>query len=214
MKDLSPQQIQGSTVLICLCGTPFRPRLGGMRAGRTANLVLQRFFHSLDCAARYQQLCRVPAGQERALSKDFVRRDRLRELQRVIGGLERRIGRLLPPSQHRRHKAGRHWRLPSRKPATKSKGRDWLTIELQQRGLTFDEARETLAAIIDSMTDRLKAGESVASPLGEFRVVKKSPKSPFRFRLGRLQRLHQKQVVVFSGPEPASERFLQSIRAI
>jgi nucleoid DNA-binding protein len=210
MKELSAPQIQesnrkcGPIVLVCLCGTPFRPRRGGVCPGRTAKLVVKRFFHSLDRAAWYQQLCRVPARQERALSKDFVRRDRLRELQRVIGGLERRIGRLLPPSQRRRYKAGRHWRLPTRKPATKSKGRDWLTIELQQRGLTFDEARKTLAAIIGSMTDRLKDDESVESPLGEFRVVEKSPKLRFRIRLGGLQRLRQKKVVVF---KPAADLF-------
>jgi len=203
--EFLPQKVQPASLmpmylLICLCGTPLRLQLGGVRAGFTPNIELARLFRSMDCAERYQERCRVPARQERAMSKDFVERDRLRELQRVVAGLEGRIGLLLASPERRRSKAGRHWRLPERKPATKSKGRDWLTIEIQKCGLTFEEARDTLAAIIDSMTDRLKTGESVESPLGVFRV-KKRAESDLRFRFGKLQHMRQKRVVF----KPAAE---------
>ena len=37
-------------ILVCLCGTPVRPNLGGVRAGRTPNLQTVALMDSMACA--------------------------------------------------------------------------------------------------------------------------------------------------------------------
>ena len=138
------------------------------------------------------------------VAEELVTKDRLSELRRGAAGLEKQIGRILAPGQDDHIKPGGHWRLPKRSPASKSKGRDWLVLDLshlprpnlvaeiflQMNGLTFDEARDAVEAIIDSMTDRLKAGESVETPLGDFRIAKRT-KPYCRVRWAKLQTLHR-----------------------
>src|SRR5215471_3053647 len=40
------------TVLVCLCGTPFRPPIGGIRGGHTPNAEINHFFRSFESAER------------------------------------------------------------------------------------------------------------------------------------------------------------------
>ena len=99
--------------------------------------------------------------------------------------------------------------MPKREPASKAKGRDWLALEVQKCGLTFDEARAAVGAIFDSMVAMLQQGEWVETPLGEFQI-KHRTKPYTRLRFGRLQTLHyQSKRVVFQavsapkgGPRP------------
>jgi len=119
------------------------------------------------------------------------------EVRREVAELERRVGRLLAPREGTAIKPGGHWRVPKREPASKAKGRDWLAIEVQKCGLTFDEAREAVGAIFDSMVAALQAGEWVQTPLGEFQVRHRTP--PYqRVRFKKVQTLHrQSKRVVF-----------------
>jgi nucleoid DNA-binding protein len=201
--DCEPGQISRMpmTILICLCGSPLRPRLSGMRWGYTPNRELGQFFESVDCAERYERLRHDPAPPEQEVAQELVAKDRLLELRLVAAGLEKQIGRLLAPRDEHHIKPGGHWRQPQRKPPTKAKGRDWLVVELQKSGLTFDEARAAVSAIFDSITTSLKRGEPVETPLGEFRFAKRT-KPYARFRLGKLQMLHRKHHRVAFQPHP------------
>ena len=175
------------TVLICLCGTPFRQPLGGIRAGHTPNAEITEFLRSFDAVERRQKLGQDQGPVERKASEDLVLKDRLRELRRVTARVEKNIGRRLAPREMKR---GGHWRLSQHEQSTKSKGRDWLVRELQSKGLTFDEARGAVAAMFDSIVHALKSGETVETPLGEFRVEKRT-KAYRRIRLGKVQKLHR-----------------------
>jgi nucleoid DNA-binding protein len=178
------------TVLICLCGTPFRQPLGGIRGGRTPNAEITKFMRSFDAVERRAKLCQDQGPVEQKVSEDLVRKDRLRELRRVATRAEKNIGRRLAPRENTEIKPGGHWRLSQREESTKSKGRDWLVRELQSKGLTFDEAKGVVAAMFDSIVDALKSGETVETPLGEFRVEKRT-KAYHRIRLGKVQQLHR-----------------------
>jgi len=68
---------------------------------------------------------------------------------------------------------------------------------VQKCGLTFDEAREAVGAIFDSMVAALQEGEWVQTPLGEFQIKRRT--NPYlRVRFGKVQTLHyQSKRVVF-----------------
>ncbi len=134
-------------------------------------------------------------------SEELTQKKNLHETARAVRRAEQKVSRRLAPRENARMKRGGHWRLPQRPQVTKAIGRDWLARELQNKGLTFDEARDSVAAIIDGMVDALKRGESVETPLGEFRVVE-LPKPHLRFRFRRLQKVNRKRKkVVFKARE-------------
>jgi nucleoid DNA-binding protein len=190
------------TILICLCGTPFRPPIGGVRGGRTPNHELWAFLNHFDSAERYQKSCHDLARYEKKVAPDLARRDRLEAVRRLAAALERKVGRLLA-ARDKRNKRGRHWCSPHRNMATKAKGRDWLALEAQKCGLTFDQARAIVDFIFAALTRSLKGGQSIHTPLGIFRIEERKP-SHFRIRLGKLQKMNsQRKVVVF---EPAWEK--------
>lgn len=201
--EVGQDSLMPMTVVICLCDTPFRPSLGGIRGGHTHNSELVNFYRSFEKVEQRLRFLRDRAPLEKEAAKEFVAKDRLQDLRRVAADVEKKIGRLLAPREGDRSKRGGHWRLSGRTSATKAKGRDWLTLELQEIGLTFDEARAAVAAIFASMADRLKAGESIETPLlGKFEVVQRTNRYR-RVRLGKIQTLHRnpKRVVFKPNPE-------------
>jgi nucleoid DNA-binding protein len=186
------------TILICLCGAPFCMRPIGER-GNTAKAELAQYSRSSDCVKSYENSRNDGPGLEQKVVPRMVTKERLQELRRALVELEKSTGRMLANQGRERDKRGRHWRLPERNPATQSKGRSWLTLQLQNCGFTFDESRNIVTAIFDAMTDALKAGEAVATPIGNFQIRKRT--KPYRrFRFGKLQRVHQRRNRVVFDP--------------
>jgi nucleoid DNA-binding protein len=112
--------------------------------------------------------------------------------------LEKQIGRLLARTDEKRDSTrGRTWSLPRRRPAEGS--RDQWVVALQERGFSFRQARKLVQVIWQVITDALRRGESVETPLGIFRVVS-SPPLQTRFRRGRLQTLFRnRRRILFKG---------------
>ena len=170
-------------VLVCLCGAPLPPRLGGMRGGRTPNAELSSLFHSLSAAER-----RRPREEEwlTYASETFLQAQELAGLRAAVRALEQRVGRgLAPRDETGGIQKGGNWRAPKRTASSKCKGRDWLAVELQKRGFTFDKARQIIDAIFTAMTEELQAGGFVETALGTFRVVRRRPPECVRVRLGK-----------------------------
>jgi nucleoid DNA-binding protein len=97
---------------------------------------------------------------------------------------------------------GQHWQPPWRQSANQSgsKGRDWLALELQRKGLTFRKARAAVTALFASMREGLRRDKWVETPIGEFEV--RSRAQPLeRKRFGRKQYLYLQPTVVFK-PHP------------
>ena len=190
------------TVVVCLCGTPFRPRVGGVRGGHTPNVEINQFFESLACVDRKDSFRKEWLAHEQRMVQDFIPREDLRMLCREVAALEHRVGRLIARQAGKSRKPGGRWRVPQRKPDSKAKGRDWLALEVQKRGLTYDEARAVVGAILDAMVEALRAGESVQTPIGEFQI-KRRTKPHTRMRFGRVQTMHYwPKRVVFKAAEP------------
>jgi len=179
------------TVLVCLCGTAFRPELGGVHAGHTPNAEINQFFESLACVDRQEGFRKDWFAHEQRMVQDFIPREDLRMLCREVAALERRVGRLIARQAGKSRKPGGRWRVPQRKPDSKAKRRDWLALEVQKRGLTYDEARAVVGAILDSMVAALQAGEWVETPIGEFRT-KRRTKPYLRVRFGGVQTMHRR----------------------
>jgi hypothetical protein len=172
------------TVLVCLCGTPFRPSPSGVFGVDTWNAEIASFYESFACADRVENFRADWAPHERESVRDFVPKQDSLEVCRAVSVLERWVGRLLAARDGRDSQRGGRWRVPKREAASKSKGRDWLALELQKCGLTYDEAREVLGAILDSMVEALREGEWEQTPIGEFQVKHRKP--PYlRTRFGR-----------------------------
>ena len=200
--DCEPARIgkMPMTVLICLCGTPLCMRPMGERGG-TAKAELAQYSRTADCVKRHEDSRTTFSELEQEFVPRMVTKKGLQELRRAVAKLEKEIGRMLAHLNHERDKRGRHWRPPESIPTMKSKGRRWLTLQVQKCGLTFDESRHAVAAIFDAITDALKAGGSVATPIGRFRVQKRT--KPYnRIRFGKQQRMHQKQRRVVFVPNP------------
>jgi nucleoid DNA-binding protein len=185
------------TMLVCFCGTPAAPRLGGIRGGRTPNKEVNEFVRSLDrakeiLASRHREAVKQQAADLGA------RRQQVQALNPALARVERTLGRLQARTNpQRKSTRGRTWRLPQRQAP--DPGRDYLALELQKRGFTFRKAREVVNAIWESIQKALQHGETVETPLGRFRVVKQ-PAPRTRIRLGKIQRLYrQRKKVVFKG---------------
>ena len=121
----------------------FRPRVGGVLAGHTPNAEINQFFESLACAS----IGRTAFGKEWLLPHEqrdgprpYPARGSAGALCREVAALERRVGRLIAGQAGKSRKPGGRWRVPQRRPDSKANGRDWLALEVQKRGLTYDEA--------------------------------------------------------------------------
>jgi hypothetical protein len=106
-------------LLVCLCGAPLKPEIGGVRGGRTANLELLFFLDSLEnCHAwlkDHHDENLVSAGAKERLAKPEslqVLADQLKDLEKLAG---RRIAQ---QTSTRNSPRGRYWALPKRKPAS------------------------------------------------------------------------------------------------
>jgi nucleoid DNA-binding protein len=120
-------------------------------------------------------------------------------IRQRIARLQPALGRLFTRKDADGKIRGGVWRTPKRRPA--SHGRDMLAVQLQKRGLTFDEAHAAVTAIWDAIKEGLKRGESVETPLGLFKIVRRTKPYP-RWRLKRWQRMHKnpKRVVFIASP--------------
>lgn len=185
-------------ILICLCGTPLSWSVGGIRGGRTPNYEISRFFRDLEGVERYLNACHDSKALVKGIAPDLFRRDCLEGIRRDAAVMERQVGRFLAAAD-RRDNRGRHWCAPRRNRATNGKGRDWLALEVQKCGFTFDQARAIVAAIFDAITSGLRLGEAVETPLGTFRVQEKKP-TYFRVRWGKLQKMNRLRRVVVLEP--------------
>jgi nucleoid DNA-binding protein len=199
------------TVAVCLCGMPLEPLIGGVRSGHTLNWELNQFLNALKTGReRIQQNHEgdlvVAAAEERlAKPEDLAAlKERLKTLQQEIGRRQRQ------PSG-----PGRYQQLPTRQPASGTKGsiatltRDGLALLLQERGLDFRQAREVVDAILDSMIQNLRQGGSVdVPPLGTFRVENQPPPRR-RFRFGRMQTLFRQPTKVAFEPTKALSMILE-----
>src|ERR1035438_1183515 len=114
------------TLLVCLCGSPLTPRIGGVRGGDTFNreLVallasLRKVLDRLEDIRSDRSILAGLAGQPASPEAFDALATRLENVERVLAQRMRRPGR------------GRPWRLPKRKPL--AKGRDQLVIAVEQR---------------------------------------------------------------------------------
>jgi hypothetical protein len=69
------------TLLVCLCGTPFRPTLGGVRGGRTPIGEIVSFFDSFANVERAQKQSRGIGQHEAEIAEALVPRGDLEDLQ-------------------------------------------------------------------------------------------------------------------------------------
>ena len=186
------------TILVCLCGTPVAPRLGGVRGGRTPNLELSQFVESLDQAQKVLDKRRREKVKQKA-AKPAARREQVQAVDTALAKVEWTLGQLQAGNTAERRSPGRTWRSPRRE--AESKGRDYLAVELQKRGFTFRKARRAVNAVWEVIQSALQRGEKVETPLGEFRL-KEQPEPRKRLRFGRVQRLYrQRWKVVFEAAE-------------
>jgi nucleoid DNA-binding protein len=193
------------TVLVCLCATPFFPPIGGVRGGNTPNLELCQFVNSFDGAERVQAFRKDWTPYEQEIVQDLVPKQESLAVINEVAALERRVGGLLAPREGIAIKRGGHWRVPKRNSASKAKGRDWLAIEVQKCGLSFDDARAAVGAIFDSMVESLQEGEWVETPLGEFQIRHRT-KPYTRVRFGKVQTMHcHANRVVFEAAIPKGD---------
>jgi nucleoid DNA-binding protein len=184
------------TMLVCLCGKPVLPKLGGIRGGRTPNVELAQFYQSLDLVqdalpSRHGETVKQKAAEVAA------RRQSIKDFNTALARVEKALGRLQAGHTSTKKTVGRTWQMP-RRQAPKLIGRDRLALELQKRTLTFRKARQVVNAIWESIQEALQRGEAVETPLGRFHVVKR-PAPRTRFRLGKMQRLYRRRKkVVFT----------------
>jgi nucleoid DNA-binding protein len=182
------------TVCVCLCGTPLDPEIGGLRGGRTPNRELDRFLKSLAKAKKQLKENHDPGLVLGAAEEQLVKLDAMRAAEERLQQLQKQMG------QRMRGGPGRFCELPQRQASQKTGvlNRDGLALQLQERGLSFREARETVRAILDAIIESLRRREEVdVPPLGRF-VVQEQPEERRRFRLGKWQTLYkQRSKVVF-----------------
>jgi nucleoid DNA-binding protein len=199
-------------LLVCLCGTPQRPLLGGVRGGRALNLELVRLMDSLDlCHAwlkRHYDTDSILAKAKGQLAKaeSFqVLEDQLKALERLAG---RRIAQQNPS---RKSPRGRYWAPPAREPVSDSiLTLDTLVIALQEIGLTARDAKKGIKALFAAIVDHLKKGGITETPLGVFEVVK-GPKERTLFRLGKLRKIYTKAKRVAFRPSPELKRRVSNV---
>ena len=96
-----PEQVSHMpmTVLICLCGTPLRPLVGGVRGGRTPNRELLQFRGNLERAERYRESRHNLSRHQQQAARRFATREGLLQVRITAADVERQIGRVLA-SEH------------------------------------------------------------------------------------------------------------------
>jgi nucleoid DNA-binding protein len=180
-------------LLVCLCGAPLKPEIGGVRGGRTANLELAQLLVSLEnCHAwlkDHHDENLVSAGAEALLAKA----EAFQALAGQVKALERLAGRrIAQQTSSRKSPRGRYWAPPKRKPASGDVlTLDTLVIALQEIGLTARDGKKAVKAILDAIIKWLQDGGMVTTPLGIFKVVRRPPERTLT-RLGQQRTFNTK----------------------
>jgi nucleoid DNA-binding protein len=191
------------TLLVCLCGTPLRPEIGGVRGGYTSNRELMQFLGGLENShawlTDHYDGDLVLAAAEAYLAN----MESIQALTDHLKALERRAGlRIAQQTPSRKSPRGRYWATPKRKPASGDVlTLDTLVIALQEIGLTARVARKAVKAIFEGITNWLKDGGIAETPLGVFKSVRRPAESEF-FRLGRSCKFNTQRKRVVFRPSP------------
>jgi nucleoid DNA-binding protein len=202
------------TLLVCLCGTPRAPSIGGVRGGRTPNVELAHLVDSLqNCQAWLKDhhdgdLVLAAAEAHLAKAESFqVLAGQMKDLEKLAGP---RIAQQ-PPS--RKSPRGRYWAPSKRKPVSGDVlTLDTLVIALQGIGFTARLAKKAVNAIFEAITEWLKDGGFAKTPLGVFKAVRRPPKRTL-VRLGHLQNFNmQPQRIAFRISRELQEACNQSIQ--
>jgi nucleoid DNA-binding protein len=194
-------------VLVCVCGAPAEPVLGGIRGGHTPNVEMARFFEGFKRLAHFVEHQTAETVGDFAAAGRFAPADALNQIPEKLQSLEKAIGRVLAARDPRRKTlVGRHWKPPKRQPEAKS-GRAWLAVELQKRGFAFRQARAAVKAIFDVMAEALRLGDDVETPLGTFEVVY-APREQTREHWGKTQTLFRNYKRVRFRPDAGWKRVL------
>ena len=137
--------------LLCLCGEPVPPYPLDSNAARTPGPT-GRFLNSLiwrrECLQKLVPLTALQSA---------VSREQWPALQEKVRQLETLVAKLL--AKQRRAAA-----------RPKTRGREYLEGLLQEKGFTSREARTTVAAIFQVITEGIKKDGRVETPLGIFKV--------------------------------------------
>lgn len=188
LESTEPTSVMGLSVLVCLCGTPARPNLGGLRGGRTPNVEISTFMNNFESTAA-QMLTRETAESLLVeIQSGLMRSSQVQQVVAEVKAVERQIGRCLSWADGK--KPGRHWGMPQRSAATR--GRDQMVLALQQQGFTFRESRRLVRQFWQLMARLLGRGEVVDTPIGTFQSVR-TPEPQVRWRFGRRQIVFSKR---------------------
>ena len=204
-------------LLVCLCGAPRYPSLGGIRGGRTSNLQLVQLLNSLkNCHARLKDhhdgdsVCAAAEAHLAKAASFQVLADQMRAVEGLAG---KRIAQQTPS---RKSPRGAYWALPTRKPASGDVlTLDTLVLALQGIGLTAQIAKIAVKTIFEEIIKWLQDGGIAETPLGNFAVVHEGRSERTLFRLGRLRKIYTKRKKVVFRPSQellaACNRSIQSI---
>ena len=152
-------------VLVCLCGTPFEPVIGGAPESLTAAQELLVFWKSFAKTEARIQKCHNSELFARQAAAKLLLQQELDKLAEKALPLEREIGQQLSRSDPKRKSSrGRHWQMPTRRPSAGF--RDQVTAALQARGFTFRQARQLVKVFFETIKRALLRGEPVETPFG------------------------------------------------
>lgn len=184
-------------VLICLCGMPQRPLIGGMRGGRSPNVSIGRFFEDF---ARTQRIDDV--------TKDKLTREAWKPIWEDLACLDKIFNDQLRRKRLRRQ-AAENVPVSERTPA--GSGKDLLVVAVQRCASTFDRARQAVAAIVEIWKSNLVELRPIETPLG-WVGTRGAPYKRCEIRFGRLcelffdhrrVRLTKKKKGLFAPPDNA-----------
>jgi hypothetical protein len=178
------------TLLVCLCGSPLAPRIGGVRGG-TFNTELIALLASLPKVLDRLEDLRTGRSVFAGLADQPASPEAFAALVARLQNVEKVLARRL------RSGRGRPWRSPKRKP--RAKGRDQLVIAVEQRaGLTARKAKRVVTQFWTLMGRLIHRGEIVETPLGIFQTRSEERAQQTRTRWGKEQTLYrQERRIVF-----------------
>jgi len=167
--------------LVCLCGAVQKPNIGGIPTGRTAEKEIHAFLQDRERAQdRFDsQLQQVMTGKLRCV--DFE------PLQKEVELLRARLQRYIT-----RHRLQRQLNkvLPVSTRTAAGHGKDKIVSDVQQRGMTIEQARRSVNAVFDIWKQALADHGVVETPVGNLVAVVAPPP--------RKKRGLGKQVTLFS----------------
>jgi nucleoid DNA-binding protein len=192
------------TLLVCLCGAPLSPEIGGVRPVPSPDLELMQLLDGLKnshawLTDHYDGDLVLAAAEADLATAESIQAlaDQLKALERLAG---QRIAQQTPS---RKSPRGRCWAPPKRKPASGDVlTLDTLVIALQEIGLTARVAKKAVKAIFEGITNWLQDGEIAETPLGVFEFARR-PAERTLVRLGRSCKFNTQPKRVVFRPSPA-----------